>query len=87
MFTITLMTLLYINLYSPWVASYTFPNCLHLIQFGTIKSATDCGKSSNTIQVPVLIFNMHKMFTAGFDLVDHFRICVSQMTTAIFQLS
>jgi len=29
---------------------------------------------------------MHKMFTAGLDLVDHFLISVSQMTTAMFQL-
>ena len=64
-----------------------FPNCLQLIKFGTIKSAADCGKSSNTIQVPVLICNMHIMFAAGLDLVDRYRIYVSQITTVMFQLS
>jgi hypothetical protein len=30
---------------------------------------------------------MHRMFAAGLDLVDHYRISVSQMTTVMFQLS
>ena len=66
---------------------YNFSNCLQRIKFGAIKLATECGKASNTIQVPVLIFNMHRMFAAGLDLVDHYRISVSQMTTVMFQLS
>jgi predicted FMN-binding regulatory protein PaiB len=44
---------------------YFFSNYLQRIKFGAINSATDRGKLSKAIQVPVLIFNMHRMFAAG----------------------
>ena len=56
---------------------YIFSNYLQRIKFGAINSATDRGKLSKAIQVPVLIFNMHRMFAAGLDLVDHYQYRVT----------